>query len=122
MPVMEEIGASLSKAERDLAGLRPLYEKDLQAKAVSADLRVEIKTILENQRSPLDYLARELVTRFGNATPGHKVYYPSCAQQTDFPSQINGRMPGVKDKRPDIAAAIERHQPFQPGHEWMKWL
>jgi len=119
---MEEITALLRKAQRDLDGLHPLYKQSLAAKAISIELKLEIKSILENQRSLLDYLAREIVSRFGNQRPNAKVYYPSAPRQADFASQMNGWMPGVAESRPDIVAAIERHQKFQPDHEWMEWL
>jgi hypothetical protein len=116
------IRAPLRKAQRDLDGLLPLYEQTLAAKEVSADLQAEIKSILDNQRTPLDYIARELVDRFGQARSGAKVYYPSAPKQSDFASQMRGWMPGVAAHRPDIAAVIGGHQPFQPNHEWMGWL
>jgi hypothetical protein len=35
---------------------------------------------------------------------------------------MKGVMPGVADARPDIAATIERHQPYQPGAGWLGHL
>lgn len=37
-------------------------------------------------------------------------------------ASIDSKLPGVRDARPDIAAAIESRQPCQAGYEWLAAL
>jgi hypothetical protein len=71
--------------------------------------------VLENLRSSLDYLAVDITERYG-ARKG-LVYYPLAQSEHEFPAEMDTKMPGVAPANPEIADAIKRHQPYQPGCE-----
>jgi hypothetical protein len=75
---------------------------------------------LEQQRSALDYLAVEITTRHG--TPKGRIYYPLAQSDSNFPTEIDNKMPGVRESRPDIADVIKRWQPYNPSVEWLRQL
>ena len=118
--VPPDIEALLLEAEAQLAQVRVLYEESLRLQTVSTALRVKVKNVLENQRSALEYLAYAIATAVAN--PGRSVHYPLAPEITKFDASIDSRMPGVRLARPDVAAAIAMHQPFQPGHQWLSSL
>lgn len=117
MAASDDIRALLDASARQLEELVGAYEAALRSKQVSAALQVLVKNILENQRSALDHLAADLTRRFGNV--GGRVYYPLAPEPSRFQASMDSRMPGVLAARPDVGAAIERHQPYSPGHAWL---
>jgi hypothetical protein len=118
---LEDIEALLNEADESLAEFEGIYQETLAAKKQGYKLKPKMKGILEHQRSALDYLAHEIRERDGTKNKA-KTYYPSAHKPQDFNQRIGACMPGVRQARPDIAAAIERHQAYQPGHEWLQWL
>jgi hypothetical protein len=118
---LEDIEALLQEADALLAEFKDIYEDTLAAKKQGYKLKPKMKSILEHQRSALDYLAHEIRERDGTKSKA-RTYYPSAYKPQDFNQRIGTCMPGVRQARPDIAAAIERHQVYQPGHEWLGWL
>lgn len=73
----ESIQALLKKAEAQLRDVETEYNRSLHAKAIEAELRIDIKNLCENMRSALDYLAHDIRERFcPSATPGDRFYFP----------------------------------------------
>jgi hypothetical protein len=110
----------LAEAAVNLKALKSIYEQSLEAKRLVPGVRPKVKSILEHQRSALDYLAHELVTHYGVA--GKKSYYPMAPTLAEVTASVDSRLPGVRSDRPDIATAIEARQPCQPGYEWLTAL
>jgi len=104
---MDDLQASLLKAETQLMAVGTLYEADLELQRVSPSLRGKIKSFLENEREALDLLAQRLV-----AADDVHTHYPMASQATGFDASIDKNMPGVRENRPDVATAVGRHQPF----------
>lgn len=55
----------LAEAAEGIDRLRGLYDKSIRDNALPPGIRPKVKSILEHQRSALDYLAHELVRHFG---------------------------------------------------------
>lgn len=109
--------ALLAEAATQIAAVRALYESTLAAKAVPPTLQTKIKCALDNQRSPLDYLAHFITERDGKQ--GARTYFPCALTTTEFPNRFDQNMPGVAAVRPDIMQAIENHQPFPGKPQWL---
>lgn len=107
---MDQVRAVLREVEKQLVAIRTLYEADLELQRVSPTLRAKIKGFLGNQRSALDQLAQGVAAAHGAG--GTHTHYPFAGDATAFEPSIDKNMPGVRERRPDVAAAIARHQPF----------
>lgn len=110
----------MDAAERELAKVRQLYESSLQAKEPSEELQTTIKHVVEDQRSSLDHVATAINEKFG--TKGKQVYFPYAHDPGKFQGFFDQNFPKLATFQPDICAAMERHQPYQPGHEWLAHL
>ncbi|MEX1357427.1 MAG: hypothetical protein WD981_02275 [Gaiellaceae bacterium] len=117
---MADWNAVLDAAAEELAKIKRLYQEGLSKKTLPPRLPVVVKNILENQRSALDYVAHDLTAKFGSATAKTKVYFPFAPESPKFEASIDRVMPGVRRARPDLAATIERHQPY--NRECLKQL
>ena len=107
---MDDVRSVLQKADAQLIAVGTLYEADLELQRVSPTLRGKIRAFLENERAALDQLALRVVATAG-ADASH-VHYPLAAWEAGFEPSIDKNMPGVRERRPDVAAVIGRHQPF----------
>jgi hypothetical protein len=68
----------------------------------------------------MEALDRDYGDAYG--TSSKRVAYPFARSDNGFPKSIDRAMPGVRQARSDVADAIRLHQPYQPGHDWLKWL
>ena len=119
--MVPDVAALLEEADAQLVLVRHLYEESLLRQVVSAALRVKVKNVLENQRSALEYLSHAIVTEVVGSIDRH-VYYPLAPVREQFLASMDKKMPGVREARPEIAVAVEKHQPYQPGHLWLSSL
>jgi len=118
--MLSNVLALIEAAGEQIEEVAGMYQASLQAQAPSGRLQVAIKNVLENQRSALDHTAHAITGRWG--LKGRKTYFPSAEVEARFPSELERHMPGVAAGNAEVAAAIERHQPYQPGHSWMQDL
>ncbi|MEJ7764514.1 MAG: hypothetical protein WKF86_03365 [Acidimicrobiales bacterium] len=107
---MDEVRVVLQEVEKQLVAIGTLYEADLELQRASPTLRGKIKGFLGNQRAALDHLAESVVGAHGTA--GAHTHYPFAPEASAFEASINKNMPGVRERRPDLAEVIARHQPF----------
>jgi hypothetical protein len=107
------IEALLKRAAADSRDLQAAYQASLHAKHISDDLRVHIKTIFENLRSCLDYIAHDI---FESKCPGAKkpsrLYFPIRQSATEFQQALATNFPGLAASAPPVTAAIEAVQPY----------
>ena len=116
----ENIQALLKKAEAQLRNVENEYNRSLHAKAIEAELRIDIKNLCENMRSALDYLAHDIRERFcRSAGPGGRLYFPVTPDKKSFESCVDQWFPGLSQVAPAVVAAVEAVQPFQTGQEWL---
>lgn len=94
--------------------VRKQYQASLAAHEIRAPLRIDVKNILENVRSALEYAARHLHTAVLKGSAEAKVYFPIAsrgARRVDFASLANRAVPGVVG-RPDVIAELAACQEF----------
>jgi hypothetical protein len=114
----EEVELLLDEARAQIADLVSLHDQALAEAAVRGRFKVRVKSVLENQRSALDYLAVGITTQFGTPKKG-KIYYPLAKSDQVFPSIMNSTMPGVMQAAPEIADVIRACQPHTTRGEWL---
>jgi hypothetical protein len=118
----DDVQAVLDEAQEALNSLSSLYQQSLDEKQLSPRLKTRIKTVLDHQRSALEFTARDITHRVGSPPPGSKIYFPVVSASSSFAARMKGVMPGVAQARPDIETAIEVAQAYHPGNEWIMWL
>jgi hypothetical protein len=108
--VLDDIEAVLEAADGGVRTLSAEYFNTILTQAMSRNLQVVIKNVLENQRAALEYLAWAITDAFG--TTSDNTYYPMATGPGDLAGRMKSQMAGVATARPDIAEAIGRHQPY----------
>lgn len=122
MTHFDDAKALVEHSKAALVRVRSTYDQSLHEHQVSPTLLVEIKSLMENIRSALDFAAGALFAKYGNAKPNAKVYFPyALATQTAAQFRASNRIdvciPGLLASRPDIVAVLESFQHFG-GSEW----
>jgi len=77
------IDALINKCRNSISALKDDYRSSLKAKEVSEELKIDIKNILENLRSCLDYIARDIHEKFIPGTAS-RLYFPIRHTAAEF--------------------------------------
>lgn len=120
MSALEDIAAILDDAQELISTLQALHDEALDKEAARPRFRARVKSVLEQERSALDYLAVEITKGYG--TPRGLIYYPLAKSAHDFPMEMESKMSGVRAAAPEVATVIEKWQPYQPGAGWLRDL
>lgn len=107
-----DIETLIKKCLISMATLKTDYQASLKAKEVSDELRVDIKNILENLRSCLDYLAHDIHDKFISGSPA-TYYFPIRHTAVEFVGTMSHDFAGLQTKAPTVYAALERLQPYK---------
>ena len=107
----KSIAALIKKSRDSMASLKNDYQASLKAKEVSEELKVDIKNILENLRSCLDYIARDVYEKFISGTPG-RLYFPIRHTDNEFQQAISRDYSSLDQAAPNVYAIIEKVQPY----------
>jgi hypothetical protein len=114
MARLSDIEVLFEVSKEALLQIKAEYDASLHKQAVSPKLAVYIKNFLENVRSPLDYIAKEITEKF-LATP-RKCYFPvSCQNQASFAAHMRQNFPGLDTTSPALYTALENLQAYQPS-------
>jgi hypothetical protein len=117
----EDIAALLADAREQIDGpLSQLHDEAPANASARGRFRARVKSVLEQYRSALDYLAVDITNRYGK--PTGLIYYPLAQSDSNFAAEMDNKMPGVRVARPAVADAIRGWQPYKPGIEWLRQL
>lgn len=107
----DDIQAQLQVANATLVAIKKSYQTSLEVKEISPQLKIEIKNYLENLRSVLDYLAKEINERY--CTRRTKAYFPtSCEDPQAFRRHIHRYFPGLETTPKGLHEKLESYQPY----------
>jgi hypothetical protein len=118
-----DVSEVLRIADRQLAEIRSGYERALHDR--SLDLRVQVKNLMENFRSALDYMANDIydhscqAPRAAVGLPRPKVYFPYGRTEADVRSGVGRSLPNLETLSPDVYALLLGIQPFRSGDSWL---
>lgn len=113
-------------SRESLDRIEKVYNESLDQKTIKPSLLIEIKNLMENLRSALDYAARGLFDRYGNSTKKNpRIYFPYATDSQDLAAfrssnRIEMSIPGLTVGSPSAAAKLLSFQHFS-GPEWA-WL
>jgi hypothetical protein len=114
------IDAVLDRSRRDVETVKKRYEASLSAKHIDPDLRIDIKSLCENLRSALDYLAQDIRAKHcPGADPRVRFYFPILPTGGEFKQKMASWFPGLATNSPDLWTYLETVQPYHDGQGWL---
>lgn len=122
----DQIIALLQHAQYDLKHIEAQYQKSLERQTIPTSLQIDVKNMMENLRSALDYLAHniyEIVLMPARKAAGDKqivnIYFPYGKSENDFKSGIGKYLPKLDSLQPALYKIIEDIQPHKSGNDWL---
>ncbi|MFA5032551.1 MAG: hypothetical protein WC614_05980 [bacterium] len=126
MSYFDDAKSLVEHASNQFSEIRSIYEQSLHEKSIKSELSIEIKNLMENLRSALDFTAHGLFSKYGDKTKSNlKIYFPYATEnqsRLDFQNQnrIERCIYGLNVSRPDIVKRIESYQHFSdPNNIWL---
>jgi len=98
--------------------IKAAYRESLAEKSIKPALAVEIKNLMENLRSALDYAATGLFAKYGKSkSASPRIYFPYALETQTVDefrntNRVETCIPGLGAVRPDIVAKLESYQAF----------
>jgi len=81
MSYFDDAKELVKHAENQFGRIKKLYEQSLHKRSIEPELLIEIKNLMENLRSALDFTAHGLFNKYGNSTKsGLKIYFPYATE------------------------------------------
>jgi hypothetical protein len=111
----------LRKIDEAVETVRGHYQADLAAKEVSDDLLYAVRQTIQDCQSALDWTATAVKEKHIAASQWHP-YFPLVRVPGDFAAELEKQLKGLAACKPQIAAAFERHQPYQNGKAELGYL
>lgn len=111
----------LAHVEKSLVNIKNTYDQSLYDKTIPPFLPIDIKNVMENLRSALDYAAKDIATivcKMDTALP-KKIYFPYGKNKQNSDSLIEKNLPNLKIAHPDIHSLIESVQPHACCDTWL---
>lgn len=126
MSYFDDAKKLVKHAGNQFGKIKKVYEQSLHEKSIKPELLIEIKNLMENLRSALDFTAHGLFNKYGDQTTSNpKIYFPYATEKqskSDFQNQnrIEICIPGLSVSRLDIVTKIESYQHFSdPTNVWL---
>lgn len=108
----EDINSLIEVADELFDKIKKEYKESLKKQTLNPKIAVYIKNYLENLRSPLDYIANEIVDNVLHTQPA-RAYFPiSSTDPDDFETYANRHLPGLKEADPALYDTLEQMQPY----------
>jgi len=115
----------ISHSKQKINDIEGEYEKSLSEKTVRTEFLIEIKNLMENLRSALDFAAHSLFEKYGLSSKGFfNIYFPYATITQDLHAfqkdkKIEKCIPGIAANHPDIVSKIESMQHWNPDFTWL---
>lgn len=126
MAYFDDATALVNHAKQALPTIKQAYDESLHEQSVKPSLLIEIKNLMENLRSALDFSAHGLFDAYGSSPHADpRIYFPYAPltqMQANFQAanRIENCIPGLTASRPDIVALIESYQHYSdPTNRWL---
>ena len=119
----------INHAEGDLENIEKYYDESLKNKNIPISLQIDIKNMMENLRSALDYMAHDIYEK--NIEPHRrstgkkqldKIYFPYGKDGNSFKSMLGNNLPKLETLNNNVYSIIEAIQPHKTGDMWLYHL
>ncbi|OFJ85124.1 hypothetical protein HMPREF2844_11155 [Neisseria sp. HMSC072F04] len=107
----------MSKADVDEL-LKDIEEQLISIKKYKKITKVKLKSILENLRSSLEYMAQDINSALSKKKT--RIYFPYGDTKEIFKERINQNLPAIQSEYPALYDCIEHLQPHKNNGD--KWL
>jgi hypothetical protein len=115
-----DVDALINRSQIDFANLEIAYQKSLRDKAISPELRIDIKNLCGNLRSVLDYIARDIRERHCPVAPSKaRFYFPIFYDAGKYRHKMERWYPGLDTASPNLWNYLESVQPYHAAHAWL---
>lgn len=124
MNLNSDIQELINKSKRDFETIKEEYNKSLHDEKISASLKISIKNCLENLRSVLDYLGKQIYNE-NNCKGANRTYFPIFSKdKQSFDKFMQENYPNLDTVDPTIYTKLEDIQFFKnpTENEWMSNL
>jgi hypothetical protein len=111
----------LKKCDEALAEVEAIYKRDVASHVLSDDLLYKIRSVVQDCQSALDATASRVKEKYLKQSDW-KPYFPLVADPENFTAELEKQLNGLSQAEPAVAAAFERHQPYQPGKRELGYL
>lgn len=122
----DSVNALLSHAKAELFKIEEEYSASLQRKDIAPSLQIDIKNLMENLRSALEYIARDIYEKLIQTVRNAKsqpevsnIYFPYGKDENDFKSAIGRNLPNLDSISAPVFSLIECIQPHKCGNSWL---
>jgi hypothetical protein len=122
----ESVRHLIEHCKSQLAKVKEEYEASLQSKKINPALQIDVKNLMENLRSVLDYLAHDVyekVVQPSRVSSDEKdikdIYFPYGKEEDSFKSGVSKCLPKLDTLSPNVFLLIERVQPHKCGNNWL---
>lgn len=116
----------LDHVDNSLGYIKVAYDRALRDKRIAPPLRIDVKNAMENMRSALDYMARDIADEIvapHRATKNLKavklVYFPYGRDQQAFEVSVQQKLPDLHSLNSQVYGIIESIQPHSCGNRWL---
>lgn len=111
--VPRDIQSLLDAAETQLRRVGGSYQTALAGNDLPDTVTVEIKNLLENERSILDYLAFHVRTSCcTRPNAKEKIYFPIASTRKAFRTKAGKTFPGLQASNPELWTYLDSVQPY----------
>lgn len=126
MGYFEDARQLVEHSRERFPGIKSAYEASLSEQEIKPQLLIEIKNLMENLRSAMDFSAHGLFEKYGSSTSkSPRIYFPYAPlsqPEAEFRrlKRIDVCIPGLSGNRSDIVERIISFQHF--SDELNQWL
>ncbi|MBC8346526.1 MAG: hypothetical protein ISR89_07235 [Candidatus Marinimicrobia bacterium] len=121
-----DVDSLLSHIEDDLTNIKSKYEKSLREKNIPSSLRIDVKNVMENLRSCLDYMAQDIAEEIivpyrtaNNLSDLKRVYFPYGKNKQSFEQSVSRNLPNLESINKNVYFLIESIQPHSCNNTWL---
>jgi len=111
----------LKESDETLAQVEAVYKRDVFSQVLSDELVYSVRAVARDCQSVLDTTTTRVKKKYLK-TSDWRCWFPVSADPADFAKKLERQLPGLFTAQPTIAAAFERHQPYQPGNTELGYL
>ncbi len=121
-----DIKKMLEHIDEDLVSLKEQYTQSLRAKKLPDSLAIDVKNLMENLRSCLDYVAQDIYETIvepqrtvTGLKPLNRVYFPYGETKEKYYDSIVKNLPGLDSLNPAVFKILESVQPYSADTNWL---
>ncbi len=122
----QDVNDLVTHIKSDLEKINREYESSIHNERISASLKIDVKNLMENLRSVLDYLAHDIYEKviqpariISGETEIRDIYFPYGKDKHSFKSSLGRYLPQLETLSPPIFMRIEDMQPYKCGNDWL---